>query len=209
MWVKYMLFFLCMDYVGGVNMSLRTANKLPQAYPLLVLEQEAKILVVDQELLQYFHFYPVHTFKQEFSFEFWTDMSWGLLLIPWVLKHLQDGFDQIECYIPSSLLHLCSGVFDFQNLAHLFVKLNNGSKEKVNHTIEFLKTFSFPSFSFCLLETHGYVANSTVGHLPIFFYFYFFEVLDTCPFLFPRDLSFWGFGHMSLFISSDAFFSFS
>ena len=22
-----MLFFLCMDYVGGVNMSLRTANK--------------------------------------------------------------------------------------------------------------------------------------------------------------------------------------
>jgi len=59
-----------MDYVGGVNMSLRTANKLPQGYPLLVLEQEAKILVVDQELLQYFHFYPVHTFKQEFSFEF-------------------------------------------------------------------------------------------------------------------------------------------
>ena len=38
-----MLFFLCMDYVGGVNMSLRTANKIPQAYPLLVLEQEAKI----------------------------------------------------------------------------------------------------------------------------------------------------------------------
>jgi len=70
MLVKYMLFFLCMDYVGGVNMSLRTANKLTQAYPLLVLEQEAKILVVDQELLQYFHFYPVHTFKQEFSFEF-------------------------------------------------------------------------------------------------------------------------------------------
>ena len=100
-------------------------------------------------------------------------MSWGLLLIPWVLKHLQDGFDQIECYIPSSLLHLCSGVFDFQNLAHLFVKLNNGSKEKVNHTIEFLKTFSFPSFSFCLLETHGYVANSTVGHLPIFLFLFF------------------------------------
>ena len=116
-------------------------------------------------------------------------MSWGLLLIPWVLKHLQDGFDQIERYVPSSLLHFCSGVFFyFQNLAHLFVKLNNGSKEKVNHTIEFLKTFSFPSFSFCLLETHGYVANSTVGHLPIFFYF--FEVPDTCPFLFPRDLSF-------------------
>jgi hypothetical protein len=77
--------------------------------------------------------------------------------------------------------------FDFQNLAHLFVKLNNGSKEKVNHTIEFLKTFSFPSFSFCLLETHGYVANSTVGHLPILFLFLFF---------------FRGFGHMSLFISS-------
>jgi hypothetical protein len=68
-------------------------------------------LVVDQELLQYFHFYPVHTFKQEFSFEFWTDMSWGLLLIPWVLKHLQDGFDQIERYVPSFLLHFCSGVF--------------------------------------------------------------------------------------------------
>jgi len=65
-----MLFFLCMDYVGGGNMSLRTANKLPQTYPLLVLEQEAKILVVDKELLQYFHFYLVHTFKQEFSFEF-------------------------------------------------------------------------------------------------------------------------------------------
>ena len=73
--------------------------------------------------------------------------------------------------------------FDFQNLAHLFVKLNNGSKEKVNHTIEFLKTFSFPK-----RKSLGYVANSTVGHLPIFFYF--FEVPDTCPFLFPRDLSF-------------------
>jgi hypothetical protein len=137
-------------------------------------------------------------------------MSWGLLLIPWVLKHLQDGFDQIECYIPSSLLHLCSGGFDFQNLAHLFVKLNNGSKEKVNHTIEFLKTFSFPSFSFCLLETHGYVANSTVGHLPIFFIFsrfrthvpfyflviFLFEVSDTCPFLFPRMLFFLFHSHM-------------
>jgi hypothetical protein len=111
-------------------------------------------------------------------------MSWGLLLIPWVLKHLQDGFDQIECYIPSSLLHLCSGVFDFQNLAHLFVKLNNGSKEKVNHTIEFLKTFSFPSFSFCLLETHGYVANSTVGYLPIFFIFIFLRFRTHVPFYF-------------------------
>ena len=31
------------------------------------------------------------------------------------------------------------------------------------------------------------------------------EVPDTCPFLFPHDLSFWGFRHLSLFISSDFF----
>ena len=37
-----MLFLLYVDYVGGVNMSIRTANKLPQAYPLLVLEQKLR-----------------------------------------------------------------------------------------------------------------------------------------------------------------------
>ena len=128
-------------------------------------------------------------------------MSWGLLLIPWVLKHLQDGSSAISRVLYFTFV---SEFLIFHNLAHLFVKLNNGSKQKVNHTIEFLKTFSFPSFSFCLLETHGYVANSTVGHLPFFIFlsrfrthvpFYFlviilFEVSDTCPFLFPRMLFF-------------------
>jgi hypothetical protein len=37
--------------VGGINVSITTAKKLPQAYPLLILEQKLRILVVDQELL--------------------------------------------------------------------------------------------------------------------------------------------------------------
>ena len=31
-----------MEYVGGVNLSIRTVNKLPQAYPLLVPEQKLR-----------------------------------------------------------------------------------------------------------------------------------------------------------------------
>jgi hypothetical protein len=51
--------YVCIDvyfppfwsYVGGINLSIRTTNKLLQAYSLLVLEQKLRILVVDQELL--------------------------------------------------------------------------------------------------------------------------------------------------------------
>ena len=37
-----MLFLLYMECVGRINLSIRTANKLPQAYPLLVLEQKLR-----------------------------------------------------------------------------------------------------------------------------------------------------------------------
>jgi hypothetical protein len=42
--------YVCIDvyfppfwtYVGSINMSIMTANKLPQAYPLLILEQKLR-----------------------------------------------------------------------------------------------------------------------------------------------------------------------